>query len=546
MNAVNDTTLILCAGAINYAALPVSTNTSNAMIPVNGQPVIGWIIDDLLEKGIKSAVVVVRPDDHHLRTFIQRAARGRMNITVAETAGDTILHSVRAGLQATRGGGMTRVILGDTLIRAPYHHTGDVVYVGAVEESRRWCIARIDADGRITDLIDKRDVPDSPPYQALAGYYHLQHGAVFAACIDAAIADGARELSRALLLYHADHPIYARALDSNDWFDFGNIDHLVDARRRLLAPRHFNELSINPVLNTITKTSLNDAKLSDELDWYTALPAELQVLTPRIVAAERANGRLRFVQEYYGYPTLAELWVYGDLHADTWIAILRRALRIHDEFRRYTAPAQPADALAIYRDKTWDRVEALRASDPTWARLLARDTVTVNGRELRGLPRLRDDIDKAISRLIDDAPEWTILHGDFCFSNILFDLNNQIIRLIDPRGSFGRKGIYGDPRYDIAKLRHSVCGLYDFITADLFDVTDHGDDVFESAIYADVNVVQVSAAFDALIRTHGYNASQVRLIEALLFLSMPPLHADKPARQHMMLLTAFTQLNDLL
>ena len=64
------------------------------------------------------------------------------------------------------------------------------------------------------------------------------------------------------------------------------------------------------------------------------------------------------------------------------------------------------------------------------------------------------------------------MHGDFCFSNILFDLGHQIVRVIDPRGRFGQKGIYSDPRYDMAKLRHSIGGLYDFIVADLFDVQE--------------------------------------------------------------------------
>ena len=45
-------TIILCGGEINYSDLPISTNQTNAMIPVNGKPVIGWIIDDLIEKDL--------------------------------------------------------------------------------------------------------------------------------------------------------------------------------------------------------------------------------------------------------------------------------------------------------------------------------------------------------------------------------------------------------------------------------------------------------------------------------------------------------------
>ena len=60
-----------------------------------------------------------------------------------------------------------------------------------------------------------------------------------------------------------------------------------------------------------------------------------------------------------------------------------------------------------------------------------------------------------------------ISHGDLCFSNILFDTRVESIKCIDPRGITpkGEYSIYGDRRYDLAKLYHSVVGLYDFIIA---------------------------------------------------------------------------------
>ncbi len=545
MTPAKTTTIILCGGTINYTHLPIGTNTSNAMIPVNGKPVIGWILNDLIDKGIKEATVVLREADTRLQNFLQRAYRGRMEIMIAalETDGGTINQSLQTGLRHTPTNGLVRIILGDTLIRDPYPDNGeDFVYVGDVEESRRWCIAFTDSQGRIVNLVDKQELHTSEPLRALAGYYHLTRGDVLAACVDEAVAAGERELSRSLLRYNARAPIYARA--AQEWFDFGNIDHLVDARRRLLQPRHFNALTINPVLNTITKVSENDAKLTDELDWYLAIPDDLKVLTPRIVHHERVDGRLRFVQEYYGYPTLAELWVYGDLHADTWVSILKQVLRIHQEFKRYSGDLPPSDVLTMYADKTWERVEKLRASSAYWASLLERETLVVNGRRLKNLPLLRANIQAAAERLAQTAPIH-ILHGDYCFSNILFDLNNQIIRLIDPRGSFGRKGIYGDGRYDIAKLRHSVRGLYDFITADMFDVQET-DGIFTTAIYANGTPETVGAAFDHLLINAGYALNDIKLIEGLLFLSMPPLHQDKFARQQMMYMTGIGLLNEVL
>ena len=67
------------------------------------------------------------------------------------------------------------------------------------------------------------------------------------------------------------------------------------------------------------------------------------------------------------------------------------------------------------------------------------------------------------------------MHGDFCFSNILYDFKSQSIKVIDPRGLSGdgkEQSIYGDLRYDVAKLAHSVIGKYDFIIAGRFSYSE--------------------------------------------------------------------------
>ena len=139
---------------------------------------------------------------------------------------------------------------------------------------------------------------------------------------------------------------------------------------------------------------------------------------------------------------------------------------------------------------------------------------------------------------------YTIIHGDYCLSNLLYDLNNQIVRMIDPRGSFGQKGIYGDPRYDIAKLRHSIAGLYDYIVADLFTVSFEGNN-FSYEILEDEKNTELEKYMDACILKYGYEINEIKLIEALLFLSMIPYHADYPARQQIMYIAAHQKLFNL-
>lgn len=537
-----DATILLCSGPLRSQDLPPGLNSASGMAPINGKPVIGWILDELLFKNIRRVTLVLREQNAPLRRFVKRFYADRMELTVVPLAGEgTIVESLAAGLEKTSGDGLVRVLLGDTLIRDRFDGERDFVYTGKVDDSRRWCVVRAGPLGELTELIDKQDLPGQP-FDVLAGYYHFRHGADLRRHAAVSLAAGERELSDVLRRYMRQRPIHAEP--AREWFDFGHVDTIVTARRRLLQPRHFNALTINPVLNTITKVSQHSAKLAQELAWFELLPQDLQVLTPRLIVTRDGDGNVQISQEFYGYPTLAELYTYGDLPVDVWRSVLRHVLRIHQEFRRYPGHLEPEQIASMYADKTWERLETLRAQDERWAALLAADTITYGGRELRNVHTLTDALNARAAALVESAP-INVIHGDFCFSNILFDLNNQIVRLIDPRGSFGTPGIYGDARYDIAKLRHSVSGLYDFVMADLFDVSAD-ENGFSADVYADARTTAIAEEFDRMVAEIGYDVNEIRFIEALLFISMVPYHQGHFQRQQVLYLTGLSLLNDVL
>ena len=108
------------------------------------------------------------------------------------------------------------------------------------------------------------------------------------------------------------------------------------------------------------------------------------------------------------------------------------------------------------------------------------------------------------------------------------------------------KGIYGDPRYDIAKLRHSISELYDFVVADMFRIVASADHrTFDVNLYSTEVTKRASESFDQLLEQNGYVLEEIKFIEALLFLSMIPLHKDKPLRQQLMYCIGITLLNDI-
>jgi len=106
------------------------------------------------------------------------------------------------------------------------------------------------------------------------------------------------------------------------------------------------------------------------------------------------------------------------------------------------------------------------------------------------------------------------------------------LRLVDPRGKFGDFDIYGDWRYDLAKMLHSLEGNYDFIIADKFKVNVQGAAIdYEFAL----DFAQIREKFFEVFAGQLKNLPALRLIEATLFLSMIPLHADSLSRQQVML-----------
>lgn len=541
-----DVTIILSAGRINSRDLPLPYVPSVGLVPVNGRPAISILLDDILHRGLSPCIVVLREDDARLAEFLERTYCKRMQLLLSKvTEGGSILDSVQAGLGQVKALGRNvavRLLLGDTLILDELPSAGDYVCIKQVEDSERWCLARITAEGKISELLDKPSKRPPPPYYALAGFYRFSDLDLLKSCLDQVIQRNARELSAVLREYMQHRALTTQLTDT--WFDFGHIDGLIEARRRLLRPRFFNDLTIDPVLSTITKRSRNEEKLSDEHAWYESIPNDLKALTPRILSRQEKNAEICIVQEYYGYPSLAELFVFGDLHRERWESILRHLFRVHDRLANHKGSLTSEDIHAVYAVKTDQRLEALAKESSEWRQRLTETEWVLNGRHLVGLPGLMGRLKTEIPQLCSGA-RIGVLHGDYCFSNILYDLNSQITRLIDPRGSFGRKGVYGDVRYDLAKLRHSVCGHYDFIVADMFTLNG-SDRVWELDLLGAQANMELAWLFDELAKERGLSPRDIQLIEGLLFLTMPPLHSDYPRRQLAMFFKALLILNDTL
>jgi len=138
-------------------------------------------------------------------------------------------------------------------------------------------------------------------------------------------------------------------------------------------------------------------------------------------------------------------------------------------------------------------------------------------------------------------PVNALLHGDLFFGNMMFDEKTEELKLIDPRGKYGDTMQYGDIRYDVAKLNHSINYEYDFIVNDLFSF-DIDYSKIDYIIYSG-NLQEMRYLFNEMCESLNIDYDTTELITGLLFITMIPLHEDSYPHQVMQFAKASEILN---
>lgn len=336
------------------------------------------------------------------------------------------------------------------------------------------------------------------------------------------------DFAKSMTLYHRRRPLTSTT--QGPWFDFGRIQTYYQSRRTFTTQRHFNELEISR--HTVRKRSQDKAKMRAEAQWFEQLPTPLRLFTPAMLNHFEEDNSAGYELEYLHMLPLNECFSVFDLPLDRWRTIVS-ACRLFLESCRAHVITPDLRLNALYGEKTNTRLEQFckaRGID-------AEHPWQLNGVDAGSLASAA----RKAAALIPPVQEACVMHGDFCFSNILFDTRSSLIKVIDPRGGadVAEPNIFGDPRYDLAKLHHSFEGLYDLILAGQasFEMSTPYDARFE----IDVTPKQERIAHmfrDAFLTSDPAQADTINAISVMLFLSMLPLHADNPPRQIMLAMNA--------
>lgn len=413
------------------------------------------------------------------------------------------------------------ILYGDTLLTPPTDV--DVISISQTESSYNW--ATVD-DSKPEWLAVEDDHLDSQS-QVVSGYFNFSSPRTLVRCLS----QTHWHFLQALNVYHDLNGMKAHSCD--DWLDFGHVNTYYRSKARYTTQRAFNDLNITP--DWVEKSSLKDNKIAAESNWFRNIPNSLKHFTPQFLGEALINERTSYRLEYLYNMALNELFVFAHLPEITWRQILQQMLCFLDVCQSELAPCRSkVDSFdMLFAGKTSQRLQAFcNDRNYDW-----NQQWEYNGENTLSLKGLHE---ASLSHLPTENSA-TLMHGDFCFSNILYDFRKGRIKVIDPRGitSENEHTIYGHIQYDIAKVCHSVLGLYDWIIAGYYNV-DIKDYQIDFTLADTSHLLSVQEMFVTALTTHyQLPVSSLYAMQIQLFLSMLPLHSDDPNRQEALMANAF-------
>lgn len=368
----------------------------------------------------------------------------------------------------------------------------------APEQTSSYCMVKVEG-AVVTDLKDKEQIRDDA-YKAFVGLCFIQDFGLFWKAFEIGeIVAGERQVSNGIKLLVRESVVSAVPIN---WTDVGDFQKYKRAVERF-SDYDFSKSDeffyrVGPkVIKYFVDSRVTDRRVEKASLNANAFPAITDhkggfyayAFQPGETLYERNSpATLRNLLAWLESVLWNEVPVTGD--------VMRKACR------------------SFYHDKTLQRLETydrkyLGRSNP----------VVINGATL---PPFRDLLERIPwARIEQGLPAF--IHGDLQFDNIIFDQDTGRFTLLDWRHDFAGHVGFGDLYYDLAKLRGGIILNYDLIKRNLLSYEETGEyATFDFARREEMQ--EYLDIVDRYIEHRGMDLARVRLLVALIYLNMAPLH----------------------
>ncbi|MDP2651215.1 MAG: hypothetical protein Q8O98_01340 [bacterium] len=298
------------------------------------------------------------------------------------------------------------------------------------------------------------------------------------------------------------------------WFDTGTLENYVETNKNFTGENKFDFSKGNEFLYFVNNRVIKffaDRTITEKR--HERAEKGLKGLTPKI---EQRRGH------FYSYKMVDGETLYSVLNAKLVGEFLAWAKKhLWKELKLTSAQQKKFNEAVVkfYKDKTHERIEAYERKKGK------SKTIMVNGLEV---PLVRDLLKRVDwDHLTTGKP--TNYHGDLQFDNILIrpkaGTQKGKFVLLDWRHDFGGLVHMGDIYYDLAKLYGGMTLSYPLIKEGMFHFNEKGDEAHYH-YFVKNDLLEAREHYEDFILEHGYDLRKIKILTALIFLNMAPLHHE--------------------
>ena len=151
-------------------------------------------------------------------------------------------------------------------------------------------------------------------------------------------------------------------------------------------------------------------------------------------------------------------------------------------------------------------------------------TTNINGYDVPPVFDMLKQID--MDWLCSETPYQ--FHGDFILDNIIHEKDGTF-RLLDWRQDFGGDLDCGDIYYDLGKLNHNLLFNHDIVHNGHYGVTEKNGEFRCDILRSDI-LSNCRDILHTFIKDNGFDLNKVKLLTAIIWLNMSPLHEPRMGR----------------
>jgi glucose-1-phosphate thymidylyltransferase len=230
---------IILAGGAGTRLHPITMSQSKQLLPVYDKPMIYYPLATLMAAGIREFLVITTPRDQTaFRDLLGSGERWGVQFEYAVQAEPKGIAQALIIAEAFLAGAPSALILGDNifyganlselLLSASSRTTGATVFGYYVQDPERYGVVQFDAEGKVTDLLEK---PENPPSNyAVTGIYFYDDRAPRLARSIKPSDRGELEITDLNRAYLRDGTLNVERLGRGTaWLDTGTHNSLLDA-----------------------------------------------------------------------------------------------------------------------------------------------------------------------------------------------------------------------------------------------------------------------------------------------------------------------------